>query len=95
MLPFSWLYILGAYWVVKKRLLNAEMPSLTAAMMRFDFSLHRHPIQPDLDTPAPSGEACAFDRTADRALMKRGIRIANMVWAALVVFAAVCLLILL
>ncbi|WP_204829664.1 zinc ribbon domain-containing protein [Olsenella sp. CU969] len=63
--------------------------------LRFDFSLHRHPIQPDLDTPAPSGEACAFDRSADRALMKRGIRIANMVWAALVVFAAVCLLILL
>ncbi|MEY8437547.1 zinc ribbon domain-containing protein [Atopobiaceae bacterium 24-176] len=63
--------------------------------LHFDFSLSRHPIQPDAPEAPVRGSVKAVDSAADRALMKRGLRIANMVWAAVVVAAAVCLFILL
>lgn len=63
--------------------------------LRFDFSLRRHPIQPDVAETPVGGDTKAVDRATDRAMMRRGIRIANMVWAAFVVLAAVCLFILL
>lgn len=63
--------------------------------LRFDYSLRRHPIQPELDEPSVGGGVKTIDRAADRAMMRRGIRVANMIWAAFVVIAAICLFVLL